>query len=73
MVVKGEAAEIRVWQVPVFGVPGAVAFEEQYVVAACGERAQQGAVGGGVAVAPGGGQGQADDDYAHEVRQGLLF
>ena len=48
-----------------FGVPGAVTFQEEDGVAAGGEGAQEGTVGGGVAVSPGGGEGKADDDYAH--------
>ena len=50
----------------VAGVPGHVALEKDHRMAACGEGLRQGAEDGCVAVAPGGGDRQAEDDELHE-------
>ena len=62
-VVEGEAAEAGVGQVAVrAGVPGHGALEESDGVAAGGEGGEERAVGGGVAVAPGRAEAEAEDD-----------
>ena len=64
--VEGETAEAGVGEVAArAGVPGDAALEEGDVVAAGGEGAEQRAVGGGVAVAPGRGEAEAEDDELH--------
>jgi hypothetical protein len=64
-VVEFEAAEIGVGQVAVRGIPGHVAFQEQHLVPARGEGGEQRPEGGRMAVAPGGGQAETEDDQLH--------
>jgi hypothetical protein len=61
-----EAAVVGIDEVAVrAGVPRHFALEEQDVVAARGEGAEQGAIGGGVAVAPRRAEAEAEDDELH--------
>lgn len=51
--IEADTAKIGIGKVAVAGVPGTVRFKEVDIVAAVRERLEEGAVGGGVAVAPG--------------------
>ena len=65
---------LRGREVAVRRVPGHVALQEQHLVAAPHQLAHQAAVGGGVAVAPGGGDRQAENDdlQAHAASTGVV-
>ncbi len=66
VLVEGEPAEVRLAQVPVLtGVPGHVPLQEDDLVAPGGEGLQEGAIGSGVAVAPGGREAEPQDDEFH--------
>src|SRR5579885_150251 len=60
-VVDLDPAVRPVLQVAVFAVPGAVALEKGHPVAARRERLDKRAIGGGMAISPGGGQRQPED------------
>ena len=69
VVVELESAEVRLRQVARRGVPGNVALEEQHSMAARGQAAQQRAIGGGVAVAPGRRQRQPEEHQVQAPRR----
>src|SRR5690606_17480222 len=65
VLMKGDAGVGALGGVAVGGIPRDVAFEKKELVSAGGEGAEEVAPGGGVAVAPGRGERQAEDDEFH--------
>src|SRR3546814_9960846 len=58
-IVKSQLAEGGRGKIAVRTIPGHVSFQKQHIMPASGKGAQQGAVGGRVAIAPGGRQAKA--------------
>src|SRR5690606_23506791 len=58
-------AKVRVAQIPIVGIPGKIALQEQNVVSTRRKGGKERAIGGGMTISPGGGEAQSKDDQFH--------
>ncbi len=65
ILVQMHGTKCRLRQIAIAAIPLDIFFNEVDAMAAAGERVQQRSIGGGVAVAPGRGDGEAVDDELH--------
>src|SRR5262249_50869858 len=63
--IEFEAAEARARRIAMLCIPRHVALEERHLMAELVEALEQGPIGGGVAVSPGGAEGQSEKDEHH--------